>query len=62
MLTNEFKINECDKCVYIKNVMNHEAIVCLYVDDILIMSKDIDDINAIKCMLSIKFDIVYGTT
>ena len=62
MLANGFKINECDKCVYIKNAMNHEVIVCLYVDDMLIMSKDIDDINAIKCMLSIKFDIVYGTT
>ena len=46
MLANGFKINKCDKCVYIKNVMNHEVIVCLYVDDMLIMSKDIDDINA----------------
>ena len=29
MLTNVFKINESDKCVYVKNVMNHEVIVCL---------------------------------
>ena len=28
MLANGFKINECYKCVYIKNVMNHEVIVC----------------------------------
>ena len=42
MLANGFKINECDKCVYIKNVMNHEVIVCLYVDDMLPMSKEID--------------------
>ena len=48
LLANGFKINECDKCVYIKNVMNHEFIVCLYVDDMLIMSKEIDDINATK--------------
>ena len=54
MLVNGFKINECDKCVHIKNVMNHEVIVCLYVDDMLIMSYDIDDINATKCMLSDK--------
>ena len=33
MLTNGFKINECDKCVYIKVVMNREVIVCLYVDN-----------------------------
>ena len=48
MLANGFKINKCDKCVYIKNVMNHEVIVCLYVEDMLIMSKDITDINATK--------------
>ena len=57
MLVNGFKINECDKCVHIKNVMNHEVIVCLYVDDMLIMSKEIDDINATKRMLSSKFDM-----
>ena len=37
--------------------MNHEVIVCFYVDDMLIMSKDIDDINATKRMLSSKFDM-----
>ena len=52
MLANVFKINESDKCVYVKNVMNHEVIVCLYVYDMLIMSKEIDDINATKRMLS----------
>ena len=57
MLANGFKINECDKCVYIKKVMNHEVIVCLYIDDMLIMSKEIDDINATKRMLSSKFDM-----
>ena len=57
MLANGFKINECDKCVYIKNVPNHEVIVCLYVDDMLIMSKYIDNINATKRMLSNMFDM-----
>ena len=51
MLANGFKINECDKCVYIKNVMNHEVIVCLYVDDMLIMIKEIDNINATRCIV-----------
>ena len=37
--------------------MNHEVIVCLYVDDILIMSKDIDDVNASKIMWFRKFDM-----
>ena len=30
---------------------------CFYVDDMLIMSKEIDDINATKRMLSSKFDM-----
>ena len=57
MLSNGFKINECDKCVYIKNTPNHEVIVCLYVDDMLIISKNIIDINASKRMLSKSFDM-----
>lgn len=57
MLKNELKINKCDKCVYIKNDMNHEFIFCLYVYDMLIMSKSIDDINATKRMLSSNFNI-----
>ena len=37
MLTNGFKINECDKCVYVKNTDQGYIIVCLYVHDILII-------------------------
>ena len=33
MLANGFRINECDKFVYIKNGMNHKVIVCFIVDD-----------------------------
>ena len=32
-------------------------LVCMYVDDMLIMSKEIDEINATKRMLSSKFDM-----
>ncbi|PHT44781.1 hypothetical protein CQW23_13939 [Capsicum baccatum] len=52
-----FKINECDKCVYIKDTLNHQAIVCLYVDDMLIISREISDINVRKRMLESKFDM-----
>ena len=55
MLSNGFKINECDKCVYIKDTPNKVVIVCLYVDDMLIMSNDIANINATKRMLASKF-------
>ena len=51
MLSNEFKINECYKCVYIKDTPNQEVIICLYVDDTLIMSKDIANVKSTKRML-----------
>ncbi|CAN4126341.1 unnamed protein product [Withania somnifera] len=57
MLANEFKINECDKCFYIKNTLNHQAIICLYVDDMLIIGRDVFDINATKWMLANKFNM-----
>ncbi|CAN4119733.1 unnamed protein product [Withania somnifera] len=53
MFENGFKINECEKCVYIKNTPNHQVILCLYVDDMLIINRDISDINATKRMLVI---------
>ena len=37
--------------------MNHEVIFCFHVDDMLIISKDIDEINDTKRMLSNKFDM-----
>ncbi len=37
--------------------MNREVIVCLYGDDMLIMSKVIDDINNTKYMMSSKFSM-----
>ncbi|KAF3636406.1 putative tyrosyl-DNA phosphodiesterase 2-like [Capsicum annuum] len=57
MLANGFKINECDKCLYIKDTPNHQVIICFYVDDMLIISRDICDINATKQMLERKFDM-----
>ena len=57
MLSNGFKINEYDKCVYINDTPNQEVILCLYVDDMLIMSKDIANIKATKRMLASKFDM-----
>jgi hypothetical protein len=36
ILTNGFKQNEADKCVYSKFIVEYGVIVCLYVNDILI--------------------------
>ena len=57
MLSNGFKINECDKCVYIKSTDNGYVIVCLYVDDMLIMGSNTQVINETKVMLKRNFDM-----
>ncbi|KAK6142556.1 hypothetical protein DH2020_022904 [Rehmannia glutinosa] len=57
MKSNGFKINECDKCVYIKGTTNDYVIVCLYVDDMLIMGSSHDLIMKTKNMLKKNFDM-----
>ena len=57
MMSHDFKINECDKCVYIKNMKNSCVLVCLYVDDMLIMATSKDAINSTKKMLNSSFDM-----
>ncbi|KAK6146304.1 hypothetical protein DH2020_020173 [Rehmannia glutinosa] len=52
-----FKINECDKCVYIKGTTNDYIIVCFYVDDMLIMGSSHDLIMKTKNMLKKNFDM-----
>ena len=55
MMTNGFKINECDKCVYVKNTERGFVIICLYVDDILIMGNYKEIIKTTKEMLNNQF-------
>ena len=57
MMTNGFKINECDKCVYVKNTERGFVIICLYVDDILIMESNNEVIKTTKEMFNNKFDM-----
>ena len=57
MMSNGFKINECDKCVYIKNTPKGYVLVCLYVDDMLIIGSNDAIIKATKKMLSSNFDM-----
>ena len=56
-MTNGFKINECDKCVYVKNTERGFVIICLYVDDILIMGSNNEVIKTTKEMFNNKFDM-----
>ena len=59
MLSNDFKINGCDKCAYTKNTQSEYVIVCLYVDDMLIIGSNNDVIKATKKMLTSYFDLRY---
>ena len=55
MMSHDFKINECDKCAYVKDIEYEYVIVCLYVDDMLIVSSDDKMITSTKNMLNSKF-------
>lgn len=57
LMSNGFKINECDKCVYVKNTEKRHVIVCLYVDDMLIIGSNNEIIKTTKKMLNTKFDM-----
>ena len=57
MMSIEFKINECDKCVYIKNTNNGCVIICLYIDDLLSMGSNDEILQATKRMLNSNFDM-----
>ena len=57
MMSHGFKINECDKFVYVKEVEHGYVIVCLYVDDMLIASSDDKMITSTKNMLNSRFDM-----
>ena len=51
MLTNGFKINECDKCIYVNDTENGYVIFYLYVDDMLIVGNDDEIIKYTKDIL-----------
>ena len=53
MLSNGFTINESNKCVYIKHTHIGYVIVCLYVDDLLILGNNKAIITSTKDMLSL---------
>ena len=57
MMSNGFKINECDKCVYMKDTRNGYVILCLYVDDMLIVGSNEYMINTTKELLNSQFDM-----
>lgn len=57
MISNGFKINKCDKCVYVKNTEDGYVILCLYVDDIIITGSSDRMVKSTKHMLNSRFDM-----
>ncbi|GJR20920.1 retrovirus-related pol polyprotein from transposon TNT 1-94 [Tanacetum coccineum] len=57
MLESGFKINECDKCIYVKDTSNGYVILCSYVDDMLIIGSNDKMIKSTKDMLKSKFNM-----
>jgi hypothetical protein len=57
MLPNEFKINEVDKYIYVKNTDKYYIIICLYMDDMLILGSNGHMIKSTKKILTKMFDI-----
>ena len=57
MMSHGFKINECDKCVYVKEVEHGYVIVCLYEDGKLIVGANDKMITTTKNMLNSRFDM-----
>ena len=57
MMSHDFKINEYDKCVYVKDTEHGLVNVCLYVNDMLIVDSDDKMITSIKNMLNSRFDM-----
>nr|GEX52863.1 zinc finger, CCHC-type [Tanacetum cinerariifolium] len=52
-----FKHNSADRCIYTKSMKDYTVVICLYVDDMLIISTTINGISETKSYLSSNFKI-----
>ncbi|KAJ9557005.1 hypothetical protein OSB04_011619 [Centaurea solstitialis] len=50
-----FRHNGADRCIYSKCTSNYTVVICLYVDDMLIISTDLEGISETKKYLSSNF-------
>ena len=52
MISHDLKINEYDKCVYVKDTKHEYVIVCLYIDYMLIVGSNDKMITSTRNMLN----------
>jgi hypothetical protein len=57
MLSNGFQRSQYDSCVYLKFVIESPTYLLLYADDMLIATKSMKEIAALKAQLSREFDM-----
>lgn len=57
LISNGFVVNASDTCVYSKVIGFDCVIICLYVDDMLILGTNISVVNETKTFLSSQFDM-----
>ena len=58
-MSHGFKINECDKWLYVKDIEHGYVIVCMYINYMLIISSDDKMVTSTKNMLNSRFDMTY---
>ena len=56
-MSNGFKMNESDKCIYYKFDNSVCTMICLYVDDLLIFGSSLSVVNETKMLLNQNFDM-----
>ena len=57
LVTNEYSINDADKCIYSKYEDNTCVVICLYVDDMLIFGTSQEVVCETNKFLRSKFDM-----
>ena len=57
VMSQGFKVNECEKCVYVKDTEHGYVIICLFVDEMLIVNSDDKMIISTKTMFNSRFDM-----
>ena len=57
MMSHGFKFDECDKCVYVKDTKLGYVIVCLYLDEMIIVGSDDKMTASTKNILNSRFDM-----
>ena len=57
--SNGYRVSESDKYLYIKVVEEKVVVICLYVDDMLIIGTDLEIVKYTKEFLSAQFSMKY---